>query len=274
MSTETEPAPESSEAAIAAMVLEPPGFGARLRMARERSGHGASEVADKLHCDVSVITALETENLPALGAAVYARGHLRRYAEYLNLPAPELIALYDQRKDHAGAVPDLTRIAQVERPRDPNRALRWVYVVVAGLIGLFAVWWVLQSPRGAANSPPTGATPQAAAPSAALPVSQPAPAAAPARAADAAIVKLGLRARADCWIEVYDIEGRQLFFDLARRGTRQDVAGAGPLRLVLGNAPAIRLELAGRELTVPVAMQRKSTAFITVTADGRIEPAR
>jgi cytoskeleton protein RodZ len=308
MSTETEPTPENSDAAIAAMVLEPPGFGARLRAARESTGRTAAEVADKLHCDASIIAALEAENLPALGAAVYARGHLRRYAEFLSLPGPELVALYDLRKDHPGSVPDLTRIAKAERPRDPNRALRWVYVVAAGVIGLFAVWWVLQSPRGAANSPAPAAASQVAPPPppAAASVSQPAPAGEPApasaplpmsgaatanatpgsgaataakapaaaSAADARIVRLGFRTQAECWVEVYDKDGRQLFFDLARRGTRQDVAGAGPLRLVLGNAPAIRFELAGKELTVPAALQRKSTAFITISADGRIEQAR
>jgi hypothetical protein len=110
------------------------------------------------------------------------------------------------------------------------------------------------------------------APAAAL--TTPVPAAEPARAADAKLVKLGFRTQAECWVEVYDKEGRQLFFDLARRGTRQDVAGAGPLRLVLGNAPAIRFELGGREVTVPDALQRKGTAFITISADGRIEQAR
>jgi cytoskeleton protein RodZ len=296
MSTEVEATPGNSAAALAAVVVEHPGFGAQLRKARDSTGRTAAEVADKLHFDVRVIEALENEDLPAMGAAVYARGHLRRYAEYLNLPAPELIARYELRKDHPGYVPDLTRIAQAERPRDPNRALRWVYVVAAGVIGLFAVWWVLQSPRGAANNPAAAAAQQVASSSPAAAVSQPAPADAPtpastpmtgaaspnmtpttgiASAAPAAkIVKLGLRARADCWIEVYDNEGRQLFFDLARRGTRQDVAGAGPLRLVLGNVPAVRLELAGKELAVPAAMQRKSTAFITIAANGRIEQAR
>jgi len=266
----------------------------------------AAEIADKLHFDVRVIEALENADLPAMGAAVYARGHLRRYAEHLNLPAPELVAQYELCKDHPGYVPDLTRIAQAERARDPNRALRWVYVVAAGVIGLFAVWWVLQSPRGAANSPAPVATPQVAPSSSAAPASQAAPAdettpvpasppvagaasptmtpadgiaapaaaAEPARAADANTVKLGFRTEAECWVEVYDKEGRQLFFDLARRGTRQDVAGAGPLRLVLGNASAVRFELGGRALTVPAALQRKGTAFITISADGRIEQAR
>ncbi len=299
MSTEAEAAPEDSAAAQ-------PGFGARLRNARDATGRTAAEIADKLHFDVRVIEALENEDLPAMGAAVYARGHLRRYAEYLKLPAPELVAQYEMRKDHPGYVPDLTRIAQVERARDPNRALRWVYVVAAGVVGLFAVWWILQSPRGVANSPAPAATPQVAPSSSAAPASQPAPAAetapalaspqlsgaaspnmtppagiaapAPAaemvRAADTKMVKLGFRTQAECWVEVYDKEGRQLFFDLARRGTRQDVAGAGPLRLVLGNAPAVRFELAGRELTVPATLQRKGTAFITISADGRIEQAR
>ena len=285
MSTEAEAAPEDAAAAQ-------PGFGARLRNARDATGRTAAEIADKLHFDVRVIEALENEDLPAMGAAVYARGHLRRYAEYLNLPAPELVAQYELRKDHPGYVPDLTRIAQAERARDPNRALRWVYVVAAGVIGLFAVWWILQSPRGVANSPAPAATPQVAPSSSAAPASPPlsgvaspnmtppagiaapAPAAEMVRAADTRMVKLGFRTQAECWVEVYDKEGRQLFFDLARRGTRQDVAGAGPLRLVLGNAPAIRFELGGRELTVPAALQRKSTAFITISADGHIEQAR
>ncbi len=300
MSTEAEATPGDAAAAPAAAAAEQPGFGARLRKSRELTGRSAAEVADKLHFDVRVIEALENEDLPAMGAAVYARGHLRRYAEHLNLPAPELVAQYELRKDHPGYVPDLTRIAQAERPRDPNRALRWVYVVAAGVIGLFAVWWVLQSPRGAANSPAPAATPQLASSSAAAPAAEtmpvpaspplagaasptmtpadgiaaPAPAAEPARAADTNTVKLGFRTLDECWVEVYDKDGRQLFFDLARRGTRQDVAGAGPLRVVLGNASAIRFELGGRELTVPAALQRKGTAFITISADGRIEQAR
>lgn len=294
MSTEAEATPGIAAAGQ-------PGFGARLRAARDSSGRTQAEVADKLHCDVSVIVALENEDLATMGAAVYARGHLRRYAEYLNLPAPELVAQYELRKDHPGYAPDLTRIAQAERPRDPNRALRWVYVIVGGLFGLFVVWWALQAPRGQGSlldvMMPTASAPAAAAPQARPPVAippapvavppvagasavTPAPAAGQAGAAAAPAVpadtsvKLGFRARADCWVEVYDKDGRQLYFDLARRGARQDVAGAGPLRLVLGNAPAIRFELSGREFTVPEALQRKSTAFITIAADGRIEQAR
>jgi cytoskeletal protein RodZ len=175
MSTEAEATPGDSAAAPAAAAAEQPGFGARLRKARELTGRSAAEIADKLHCDVRVVEALENEDLPAMGAAVYARGHLRRYAEHLNLPAPELVAQYELRKDHPGYVPDLTRIAKAEKPRDPNRALRWVYVVAAGLIGLFAVWWVLQSPRGAANGPAAAATPQVTPSPSAAPVDEPAP---------------------------------------------------------------------------------------------------
>ena len=154
-----------------------------------------------------------------------------------------------------------------------------------------ADWIITRDTTGFANSPAPAATPQVAPSSSAAPASPPlsgvaspnmtppagiaapAPAAEMVRAADTRMVKLGFRTQAECWVEVYDKEGRQLFFDLARRGTRQDVAGAGPLRLVLGNAPAIRFELGGRELTVPAALQRKSTAFITISADGHIEQA-
>jgi cytoskeleton protein RodZ len=271
------------------------GFGARLRAAREAAGRTMAEVADKLHCDARVVAALENEELSLLGAAVYARGHIKRYAEYLKLPVAELVALYDQKEDRPENLPDLRRIPQAERARDTNNAWRWVYGVGAGLIGLFAVWAVLQSPRGAGNAPaapvasPVAAVPQTVRPAPAVVTASPGPAPASLGAASigaAAVpntvavaapdspVRLGLRPRADCWTEVYDVEGRQLFFDIAKRGVHQDVSGKGPLKLVLGNAPVMRLELGGKELQVATELQRKGTAFITIAADGHMEAAR
>jgi cytoskeleton protein RodZ len=56
------------------------GIGARLRAARERRGLTVLQAAEKLHLDARVLEGLEVGNFEPLGAAVYVRGHLRRYA--------------------------------------------------------------------------------------------------------------------------------------------------------------------------------------------------
>ena len=55
-------------------------IGARLRSAREARGLTTLQAAEKLHVDARILEALEAEDFAALGAAVYVRGHLRRYA--------------------------------------------------------------------------------------------------------------------------------------------------------------------------------------------------
>ncbi len=308
MTTNTEELADQSAPTTAA-TASAPGFGERLRNARENAGLSPAQAADKLHCDVQVVHFLEAENVTALGAAVYARGHLRRYADLLRLSTPELVALYDQKNDRPDSIPDLTRISRAERPRDPNNVLRWVYVVGGGLVSLFAVWAVLQNPRVSSDTTttpvPVAATPFVVQP----PVSAPPPATAPVPEATAAgaggtvvaapagaptasaavvpstvaaaamqptnkMVKLALRASKDCWTEVYDVDGRQLFFDIARRGSRQEVSGNGPLRLVLGNALVMRLEIGDKEIVIPAELQRKGTAFVRIAADGRVDQAR
>ncbi len=70
------------------------GIGVRLRAAREKRGLTLLQAAERLHLDVRIVQALEAEEFAELGADVYVRGHLRRYAEAVGeSPAPRAIAL-------------------------------------------------------------------------------------------------------------------------------------------------------------------------------------
>ena len=60
----------------------PRSIGERLRAGRERSGLSIAAAAEKLHLDTKVIEALEADRFAELGASVYVRGHLRRYARF------------------------------------------------------------------------------------------------------------------------------------------------------------------------------------------------
>jgi len=63
------------------MAVEAGGIGARLRAGREKLGLTVLQVAERIHTDPKIVEAIEAENYEALGAPVYARGHIGHYAE-------------------------------------------------------------------------------------------------------------------------------------------------------------------------------------------------
>ena len=76
------------------------GPGAELSRERERQGLTQQQVADQLNLDVSVIHWIEHDDFAALGAPVFARGHLRRYSMLLGLPPERLLEAYEQAGTH------------------------------------------------------------------------------------------------------------------------------------------------------------------------------
>src|SRR5215470_12924262 len=112
------------------------GTGARLRSARERNGLTVVQAAERLYVDARLVEALEAENFEALGADVFVRGHLRRYAELVGESAAELQELY--LKGAQSIHPDLTRIPHAEAGRP---AWRTPVLLGLGAFGLVAFSW-------------------------------------------------------------------------------------------------------------------------------------
>ncbi|TLZ15741.1 MAG: helix-turn-helix domain-containing protein, partial [Gammaproteobacteria bacterium] len=98
------------------------GTGARLRDAREKQGLTLAQAAESLHLDPRTLEALEAEDFAALGADVYVRGHLRRYAELIGESPAQLQELYA--RSAPAAHPDLTRIPHREPGRGAARLVR------------------------------------------------------------------------------------------------------------------------------------------------------
>jgi cytoskeleton protein RodZ len=119
------------------------GIGTRLRAAREKKGLTLLQAAERMHVDARIVESLEAENFAALGAPVYARGHLRHYAELVDESAAELQQLYADATRAAPAQPDLTRIARMESGNDSGKLVgpAVVGLVAVALVG--TVWWVL-----------------------------------------------------------------------------------------------------------------------------------
>lgn len=272
------------------------GLGARLRAARERAGFSSLQAAAKLHLDPRMIEALEAEEFTTLGAPVYVRGHLRRYAELLDAPADELLGIYAAQVE-ASAPPDLAQL----KPTEPIRATRQlagpvVGIIVAGTV-IAGIWLALKGlptaslPNAAAPAAQSRSIAPAPGPGAAATVSPPAastargttapgttaieaPAATVAQGAVATgVMRLRLVVRADSWVEVHDARDARVYYDLARAPATLSLSGAAPLRVLLGYADGVAIEVDGRAVAVPAALRRGRSASFLVASNGAVTAA-
>ena len=76
--------------------------GGLLRRERERRGYSVQQAAEDLHLDAWVVEALEANRFDVLGAPVYAKGHLRKYATLLGLSPATVLAALRSAQRHAG----------------------------------------------------------------------------------------------------------------------------------------------------------------------------
>jgi cytoskeleton protein RodZ len=283
----SEPAANQAGAALSA--------GARLAQARERLGMSQEQVADKLKLDAYTVAALEVGDYRVIGAAVFVRGFLRRYAQLVGDSPAEIEALYARQPESALA-PDLARVAvHSELGQRPRQAIGlWPAALSVVVLVAAGIWW-WASHRAAplladttieiAATPPAGtdaaqgapAAPAAAAQPAAAPGSTAAPvlsaeaeaAALAARLAALPRKHLAMRVNDESWVEAYDARGMRLQFGFAHAGTTLELTGTPPFRLVLGNAGAVEVSVEGAAVSLPAAAPG-TRLRVTVSGKGAV----
>lgn len=267
------------------------GLGAMLRRAREAQGLTELQAAEQLNLDRSVVDALERDDLAALGAPVFAKGHLRRYGALLGLAAGELLSAYE----HASAqpvAPSLIPKARLEMAPVRGRPTKWPWVLggvlalvlMAGLAALVSeviLPWLgsdaadaaieAGSRSGAAGTEGEPGVPSADDTAAGADAGL---AAAPADVVQPPVppghVSLTMAYAADSWTEIYDRAGTAVLYDLGRAGTRRTIAAAAPLSVTFGNAPAVTLAVNGRAVALPAVPAGQTVARFSVAADGSL----
>ncbi|HKU16379.1 MAG TPA: RodZ domain-containing protein [Steroidobacteraceae bacterium] len=270
-------------AAAGAAGAEPGTPGGMLRAERERRGYSVQQVAEELHLDVWLIEALEENRFAALGAPVYAKGHLRKYATLLGFSTADVLERYEALSG-TPAVPTPIPAAMVtplprERRRVPKAPL-WIafaLAVAGGLAWLIYELWPLTHGAGIATTSeaPAAVAPlsapvqvaQAPAPVARPPVVEPAAATTPA----AGEVRLRLEFSEQSWTEIYDSGGRRLMFDMGTAGQVRTVSGMAPLRVNLGQASAVAARVDDRPIVIPRRAGRDGARFL-IEADGSVKP--
>ncbi|HET9331665.1 MAG TPA: DUF4115 domain-containing protein, partial [Steroidobacteraceae bacterium] len=187
------------------------------------------------------------------------------------------------------AQPDLTRIPRGSAAPDSARFMLPVLLLVVGCALAGALWWVLNVPR-AKSQPVLAATPvsvtapdaaataapaaaaeggsAAAAASAAAPRTTPA---APEGSVQPAAgeTRLALSFSAASWVDVSDAGGRRLLQGLIDAGTARTLSGASPLRVILGNAKGVALQVNGRPVALAGLVRRDGSARLLIDETGR-----
>jgi len=284
------------------------GPGGRLRREREQRELTVQQVAEQLNLDAAVIIALEQNDFPALGAPVFARGHLRRYASLLGLPDREMLEAYERSKQPE----DPTLIPRAHLERMPDRpAPRWplitgglvAFALVAGVVGYvteygFALPWgrdeaarvagAVEDRDGAATPGSITLAPSstsegdaqaavltparagAAPASTVMPGVQTAPPGAMATGAGPGAVTLDFRFAQDSWIEVFDGTGKAVLYDLGVAGSTRTLTAVAPLSATIGNAPAVQLSINGKPAPLPVPEAGQTVIRVRIDATGTL----
>lgn len=275
--------------------------GELLRRERERRSITQLHIAEELHLDVRMVDAIETNRFELLGVPVYARGHLRQYATLLGLSPQLIIERYEALTGRQEIPPPIPASVAVGTSIGmERRSLAGPLWMGVALVALTMGWWIWSTvsqpgdPMQAAleeealehapvdesssqsavldePAPPPGKTEAAPTGSSAV-AAQPPPARATTSATPAAAgeVRMRLEFSDASWTEIYDATGKRLMFGLGESGGVRTVSGTPPLRVTLGNASAVKVQVNDQPVVVPRRAGRDATRF-SVAAGGVVQ---
>lgn len=274
-----------------------PRCGERLREARRDLQITVAEISKELHLDEAKVRALEGNDFSAIGAPVFAKGHLRKYAQLVKLDVDSILGDYDELNDDDSPPPVVSDRKRPVLPRDSGLPFIVPAIVIALIVVVSLLVWFFGFRTDAAGEPaaadaasePAVRTAPVALPQAGPerePSAEPlvAPAeevvadteeqaaeAVPPGSGDAPVMadgdvalSLSIRFSGDCWTEITDADGERLFFDLGRSGRQIDVSGKPPVSVLFGSADNAELAVDGQPYTIRQSERRGDTARLTL----------
>lgn len=272
--------------------------GERLAKARKAQKISVLEIAKELHLDEPKVRALERNDFDVLGAPVFAKGHLKKYAQVVQVDEGDVLADYYQLTRAAGVPPLVSARPRVRREMSPGP---WIAVIVVIIMVATAYWWFTIQPMTAdeplrdlvleetvpISGDVTGASavddslepslePEDALGEEALGEEPPAeePLAAESEAPPVEVgqapalsdgqLRLLVSYTGDCWTEVTDARGRRLFFGMGTDGRTVELSGEAPFNVLFGNVANVRLLVNGSDRPIAAAERRGRTAKLTI----------
>ena len=267
-----------------------PRCGELLAEARREQQISVSEIAKELHLDETKVRALERNEFEMLGAPVFAKGHLRKYSQLVGVDEDDVFTHYYTMTRADGMPPIVSRRRKVPREITPGP---WIAVGVLLIIAAAAYWWFVirientvvvpapavqpatQEPQPATPEPEDTSSDQELIDEPELPeqtAAEPEPQAEvepAARIVDpepppADQIQLTLTFSGDCWTEINDADGQQLYFRMGRAGETVELSGRAPLSALFGNADNIDVLVNNQLYELPAPNSANRTVRVAI----------
>ena len=219
-------------------------IGSDLKSARTAAGLTLEQVAEKTKLRTSLVAAIESNDFSLCGGDVYARGHLRVLANLYRIDSTYLLELFDQTFGVTEtALDDLAETTS--RNLDRRISISWKSlsgIAAVALLGAVVVSNQLPSNQENVLAPEKSST---ASESSATPSqSQSLPAV--ASVDEGVTVRLTV-VRSYSWISVTAADGSSLFTGQIEKGEVREFKDPQVLRLVIGNAGAVSVNVNGKD---------------------------
>lgn len=230
--------------------------GSMLAAARQRQGLSQEDVAQKLKLKLRQIEALEQGHYEQLPGELFVRGFVRGYARLVG--ADDALLLQTLNFELKPASAPAISAASENIALQPRHIPLWVLVLglvlVIALLAPVLVYYGLNRGLPVADQPAAiqSAQPVASAVAAATPAFTTADAvvASASQAAASAVQTrsgpLQLSFIGDSWVEVYDAQGKRVFYQLGKASEVAYVDGTPPLDVVIGNASSVKVSYLGK----------------------------
>jgi cytoskeleton protein RodZ len=265
---------------------EGPRGGELLAAGRREQQISVLDIAKELHLDEAKVRALERNEFDLLGAPVFAKGHLRKYAELVGIDPDDVLEDYYKLTRQEAMPPVVVARRRMRREISPGP---WVAAIVVILVAAAAYWWFavyssqLPAPQAQEPAPQqqnvepvqtTGAEPVqrdvrpetepvSIEPESASERVEPEPASEEPPVADNE-VRLSLVFSGDCWTEISDATGRRLFFQMGRAGDTVNLSGVAPFAVLLGNVDNVAVQVDGSDYPLRSTNPGGRTARLTI----------
>lgn len=259
-----------------------PKGGERLSEARREQQISVHDIAKELHLDEAKVRALERNEFEVLGAPVFAKGHLRTYAELVGIDPDDVLEDYYKMTRQDSLPPVVVARRRMRQEISPGP---WIAAIVVIIVVAAAYWWfaVFSAQQVAPVAQPEAMPQQQEAPAAGEAVSEPVrrvvdpepgpdpepttvesePEIDPPPAADGEAT-LALAFSGDCWTEISDATGRRLFYEMGRAGNTVNLSGVAPFAVLFGNVDNVVVRINGNDYPVSSSNPGSRMARLTI----------
>lgn len=275
---------DKSPAANSATESVGPLCGERLAEARREQQITVLEVAKELHLDEPKVRALERNEFEVLGAPVFAKGHLRKYAQLVGVDEDDVFADYYTMTRAESMPPIVARRKKTSREMSPGP---WIAVITVIVVAASAYWWFgVRETLPAATSQPQQSQPEQTEPEVLQPQQLQPEQLQPdeieseelepeeiSELLDEAVdvpqtspdqLRLSLIFLGECWAEISDADGRRLFYDTGHSGQTVELSGKAPIYAFFGNADNVEVLVNNSAYSLPTPDSSNHTVRVVI----------